>query len=538
MVVVAAFRKHWRLVLSLLAAIPVAAGATFVLNDLLGLEGDARALALGAPQPGVPVQLVVSLTLATVAARELSRPFRTTTHRLAVLAVLGALLLPVAPPYRILCAVLVAGLTAGLVRLAFGTPRTTVSPADVQLGLRDLGVDTAPVEQWPAGTDDAVGVDGSRLRVRTMGRDEYDTQLTVTLWRFLWYRNSGSSVRLSPRHELERQALLLLLAKEHDVSVTPVVAIGMSDMGDAILATRVVGDELSNVEAERVDDALLDRVWAELGNLHAAAIAHGTLDSSAIRIDGDGTVQLGSFVRAEPVTRMDQVHADRAQVLVTTALTVGPERAISAALRAIEHEPDAATALVANLQAAAFDDQLRRSVAEEKLSIKDLRAATAAAAGIDVPELQKVRRVDIKALIKLGVLVAVAYTLISQLADIGFDTIADAIRAASLPILLAALVLGQIPRVAQAGSLQTASPAPVPLLRVTKAHVRHLLHQPGGAVERGPGRDEHPVLPALRGHRDGRRLRRSDRLLLRFRRPDQPPARVPPARARHPRLRR
>ena len=52
-----------------------------------------------------------------------------------------------------------------------------------------------------------------------------------------------------------------------------------------------------------------------------------------------------------------------------------------------------------------------------------------------------------------------AYTLISQLADIGWDTIVDAIRSASLPILLAALVLGQVPRVAQAGSLQTASPA-------------------------------------------------------------------------------
>ena len=76
---------------------------------------------------------------------------------------------------------------------------------------------------------------------------------------------------------------------------------------------------------------------------------------------------------------------------MTTALTVGSERAISGALRAITHEPDVATSLVANLQAAAFDDELRRSVAKEKLSIKDLREATAAAAGIDVPELQKVR---------------------------------------------------------------------------------------------------------------------------------------------------
>ena len=77
------------------------------------------------------------------AARELSRPFRTTTHRLAVPP--GSV-----PsfcrriPYRVLCGVLAAGVAAGLVRVAFGTPRTTVSASDVRLGLLDLGVEAEP----------------------------------------------------------------------------------------------------------------------------------------------------------------------------------------------------------------------------------------------------------------------------------------------------------------------------------------------------------------------------------------------------------
>ena len=142
-------RRHWRLTLSLITAIPVAACVTLVVNNALGLEGDAAELALGAPQAGVPIQLVMSLGIASIAARELSRPFRTTTHRLAVAAVLGAFLLPVASPYRVLCAVLAAGVTAGLMRVAFGTPRTTVSATDVRLGLHDLGVETEPVTQWP-----------------------------------------------------------------------------------------------------------------------------------------------------------------------------------------------------------------------------------------------------------------------------------------------------------------------------------------------------------------------------------------------------
>ena len=154
--------------------------------------------------------------------------------------------------------------------------------------------------------------------------------------------------------------------------------------------------------------------------------------------------------------------------MATTALAVGPERAIGAAQRALADEPDASTPLVAHLQPAAFDDGLRRSIDAAELSIDDLRAATAAAADIEVPELQKVWRVSAGSLVRLALLGVVAYTLISQIADIGLDTIIETLQSASLPILLTALVLGQVPRVAQAASLQTASPAAVPLLRVTK----------------------------------------------------------------------
>ena len=110
----------------------------------------------------------------------------------------------------------------------------------------------------------------------------------------------------------------------------------------------------------------------------------------------------------------------------------------------------------------------RRSIGSADLSLDDLRAAPAAAADIEVPDLQKVYRVSWGSVIRLVLLVAVAYALISQLADIGWDTITEALRSAGLPMLLAALVLGQTPRVAQAGSLRTASPADVPRFRVTK----------------------------------------------------------------------
>jgi len=218
--------------------------------------------------------------------------------------------------------------------------------------------------------------------------------------------------------------------------------------------------------AGTVDDALLRRAWEALAGLHRAGIAHGALDPAAILVEADGTVRLGSFELAQPITRLHQVQADRAQLLTATAIVVGPDRAVAAGLGALE--PHDAGPLVSHLQSAAMTGELRRAVDEAGLSLEDLRSAVAAAAGIDVPDLQRIWRVSWGAILRLGLLGAVGYLLISQLADIGLDTIADALGSASLPILIAALLLGQVPRVAQAASLQTASPAPVPLGRVTR----------------------------------------------------------------------
>ena len=57
-----------------------------------------------------------------------------------------------------------------------------------------------------------------------------------------------------------------------------------------------------------------------------------------------------------------------------------------------------------------------------------------------------------------------AYLLITQLAEIGFDTIADELREADVPWVVSRLVLAQLTFVAQAISLQGAVATPLPLL--------------------------------------------------------------------------
>jgi glycosyltransferase 2 family protein len=455
-------RRHWWLLAGLLLGMLLAGGATLLLNGALDLAGAGDDLALGAPQSGVPVTLVIALTVVTIASRELSRPFRTLGRRLALAATLGAVAVPVTSPYRVLCAVLATGVVASLVRLALGSPRLAVSQSDIRHGLRDLGVEAEPMPEDHI----ALRPDGGRLQVRVMGRDEWESELMTSLWRLVWYRNSGTTLRLSPRQQIEHEAFLLLLAQSRGASVTPLVAAGVSRTGDALIATQLDGIALDELEPASADDALLDRAWRALAGLHLAGIAHGALRPAALDVTPVGPVRLGSFEQAQPITRLNQVHADRAQLLATTAIAVGPARAIAAALAALD--PEDAAPLVANLQTAAMDGQLRRALDENDLDLAVLRASTADAAAIEPPELQKIWRVSWGAILRLALLGAVGYLLISQLADIGFDTIVTAIREATLPMLGFALLLGQLPRVAQAASLQAASPAPVPLERVTR----------------------------------------------------------------------
>ncbi|MCU0261941.1 MAG: flippase-like domain-containing protein, partial [Ilumatobacteraceae bacterium] len=460
-------RRHWHLAAAMVLAIPLGMGLAWLVDTALGSAAQSAFLAVGVPVDGLPIQLVLGMALTSLASREMSRPFRTSGGRLVLVAAAGALLLPAAAPLRVVAAVLVATATASMVRYAIGSPVSVVSAVDARDDLRDLGVVAEPVAGWADGIREATTSTGERIAVRIIGRDEWDAQISSSVWRFLWYRKGGRLLRLSARQQVEHQAYLLLLAGARGVPVTPVVGAGTSRTGDSLVATEVVGEPIAALPADALDDAFLRDVWRSLAALHDAGIAHGGIDGTAVRRSDDGRVVLGSFDRADPIVEPSQVHADRAQLLVTTALRTGSERAVAAAVEAVG-PGDASAPLVSYLQDAALDPDLRDEVDRADLSLDDLRAATAAAAGIDEPELQKVWRVTWGSLLRLAGLAIVGYLLISQLTDIGLDTIWSAITSADPLVLLAALLVGQLPRVATAGSLQTASPSPVPLERVTR----------------------------------------------------------------------
>jgi uncharacterized membrane protein YbhN (UPF0104 family) len=141
---------------------------------------------------------------------------------------------------------------------------------------------------------------------------------------------------------------------------------------------------------------------------------------------------------------------------------VGPERALDQALEA--GWGSALGRVLPYLQRAALTPHLRDLARTHEVGLKDLRKGVAAATGQEVPEVAPLRRVRPKDLLLVAALVFAAYLLISQLADIGFGTIADEIGKADPAWVVVALILAQSTFIASGISVRGAVVTPLALL--------------------------------------------------------------------------
>ena len=102
--------------------------------------------------------------------------------------------------------------------------------------------------------------------------------------------------------------------------------------------------------------------------------------------------------------------------------------------------------------------------ANADVGLEQLRAQAAAATGREAPEIVPLRRVRLKDVLTTVAVGFAAYLLITQLTEVGFGTIADALREASVPWVVLELLLAQLTFVTSAISLRGAVLTRLPLL--------------------------------------------------------------------------
>ena len=184
-------------------------------------------------------------------------------------------------------------------------------------------------------------------------------------------------------------------------------------------------------------------------------MAHGQLDGDRLVIRPDGTAAIGDFGGARVAASDGAMMADRAQVLVTTALVVGTDRAVAAASSVLGN--DALANVLPFLQPAVLDRDTRRSVRDRDWDLDDLMQRATEVTGTEAPELEQLRRVSGKSIAIVALVAFLAYGLISALAGIGIETLWNELKSADLVLITAALLLAPLSQIPQAFSTMGAS---------------------------------------------------------------------------------
>jgi uncharacterized membrane protein YbhN (UPF0104 family) len=190
-----------------------------------------------------------------------------------------------------------------------------------------------------------------------------------------------------------------------------------------------------------VDERRLGQVWATAAALREARIGHGALGLSAFVQIGDRSV-LTELSGARLNATAAFLGTDLAELLVSTALRVGNERAIAAARDGAGK--DALTTALPFVQRAALTPRTWDEVHARKFDVEKLRTDLATAVGSEPVKVAALRRVSWGGLLLTGLLLIAVYMMIGQVADIGLDTIVDEFADARWIWLAAGLVLAQV----------------------------------------------------------------------------------------------
>ena len=169
--------------------------------------------------------------------------------------------------------------------------------------------------------------------VRVLGRDEADAQLMSKFWRSLAYKDGGPALHTTRLEDVEAQAYALLLAERAGVHVP---AGGRrrhrrAGRGAHRDRARSPGTPLVRPRRRRRSPTRCSPTSGSRSpRCTTARVAHGRLNCNHVVVDGT-TVGIGDFEFATGAAATGRRAADVAELLVSTALLVGDDRAVAAA---------------------------------------------------------------------------------------------------------------------------------------------------------------------------------------------------------------
>lgn len=360
---------------------------------------------------------------------------------------------------------LAVGLAAGsLTLLLFGADSSDPEAAELLTMLRRVGTPRRVVQRPGVNplTYDVELTDGRCLEMRVRTEHDRSAELLEQLWRSLRLRTWVTDQPYDTvQQRIEHEALAQVEAAAGGVRVAPVRRVVASPHGSVgLLEDRVEGRDATGLPAERLTREVLADIWRQVDSLHRQGIAHRSLSLAEVTVTDDGTPVLRGFDGARLAAPERDLALDRAQMLVSTALAVGPRTAIEVASEVLGHQ--AVAAAVPYLQPLALPPATRRVWRADKEVLDRLREAIREDTGVELAPLARLDRIRPRTAVSIAVLTGAFYVLLPRLADVGetAEAAADANWWWLLPI-----IAGAVATLASAAVAIVASvPEPIPYL--------------------------------------------------------------------------
>jgi undecaprenyl-diphosphatase len=392
-VVAVARRADWRLGATVLAAAVVGALVTALLDGTgasavqpVAAIHDSLGLLSGARFPGATI-LGGAAAAVTAAAPWLDRSWRRTGWTLVLmLAVARFIVAPIS--FDTAEAVLLGWVIGAAAVVLLGGPSRRPRGRAIAAGLAAVGVPLARLEQASLDARGstpyfAVGSDGGQLFVKALGADERSADLLFRIYRMLLRHDLGDERPFySLRRAVEHEAMVALAAREAGVHTPRVVAMASAEPNAFVLAYEAVdGKSLDRVDAAAVTDAVVAAVWSQVRLMRVRRIAHRDLRLANIFLAADGVVWMIDFGFSEVAASDLLLRNDLAELVASSSLQVGVERATALALAAMG--PDALAGALTRLHPWALSGATRTTMRDRPGSLEAVRSAVAAACGVE-----------------------------------------------------------------------------------------------------------------------------------------------------------
>jgi glycosyltransferase 2 family protein len=382
--VVTVLKGRGRLLLTVVAA-GVVAGVLALLLDTVSPDSAGTVVELNEDvvgpftARGFPTAAGVAIVAAvlTAAAPWLSRTWR----RLGWLLVAGVIVTrfftaPVS--FDSMRNALIGWLAGAAVLVALGGPRRRPSGAAIAEGMAAVGVPLSRLEQASVdarGSTPYFGVEvgGRRLFVKALGEDQRSADLLFRVYRWINRRDLGDERPFSSlRRAVEHEALVALAARDVGILTPRLVGFATAEPKAFVLAYEAIaGRSLDRLEPDEVTDQVLADIWDQVVALRQHRIAHRDLRLANVFIADDGAVWIIDFGFSELAASDLLLTNDVAELVASSTLQVGPERAVAVAHRAVG--PDALASALDRLHPWALSGATRTGLKDEQGLLDHLR---------------------------------------------------------------------------------------------------------------------------------------------------------------------